>query len=164
MGAGRGGMGGKAFRPMRIEAVAAQLGLSEAALAQIKDLAFAAEQEAIGIRAELQKEQLELRKLMDADVPDEAAVMRQIDEVMVQEARMRKNQVGLLLKVRKLMTPDQRAQLDRLMMQRRGRGPGGGGGMGMGQGQGMGPGMGPGMGGGMGKGKGRMGRGASRFY
>ena len=68
------------------------------------------------------REQLELRKLMDAETPDEAAVMRQIDDVMKQEARMRKNQIGLLLKVRKLLTPEQRGKLDELMMQRRGRG------------------------------------------
>jgi Spy/CpxP family protein refolding chaperone len=131
---------------MRIDAVAARLGVSETTLAKIKNLAFEAEQEAIGIQADVRREHLQLRRLMDAGEPDEKAVMKQIDVVAAEEARMHKNRVRLLLAVRKLLTPEQRVQLEALMAERRGRGRGGPGGgpRGLGKGLGIGPGPGPG--------------------
>jgi Spy/CpxP family protein refolding chaperone len=147
-GLGGGGKMGGALHPMRIDAVAVQLGVGEATLAQIKNLAFEAEQEAIGIQADARREHLKLRRLMDAEEPDEKAVMKQIDVVAAEEARMHKNRVRLLLAVRKLLTPEQRAQLQALMAERRGRGRGAGvGGQGRGPGGlGKGLGIGPGPG------------------
>jgi Spy/CpxP family protein refolding chaperone len=158
---------GPGFHPGRIEAAAAELGVNEATLAKIKDLAYKAETDAIAIRAEMQRAELELKRLMDQDKPDTAAVMRQVEQVGAVETRMRKNRTQLLLAVRELLTPEQRARLTRWVDERRGRsagpgGPGRGPGPGMGQGPGPGPclgdgpcqGMGPGMGGGR-KGPGR---------
>lgn len=160
-----GGHGSGGFGPIRIDAVAAQLGVDDATLVKIKGLTYKSEQEAIAIHADVLREQLALRQLMDADKPDEKAIMQQVDKLMVQETRMRKNRIGLLLGVRKLLTPEQRARLEDLMLEHRGRGGPGDPAMGSGgPGSGMGPGMGTGMGSGGGMGRGGAAKGKPRNW
>ena len=118
-----GGMG-MMMHPEWIEGVAAELGVSAQAAAQIKTLVYNANKEAIDLKAELERGHLDLKQLMDQDKPDTKKIMQLLDQVGATETKLRKNRVQLLLSVRELLTPDQRAKLQGMMAERR-RGPGG---------------------------------------
>lgn len=104
--------------PDVIEEVAAQLGLDTNVRGRIKELAYAANREAIELRPELQRGRLDLRHMLDDDRPDQGKVMKQIDVVSAAENKLHKNRVALLLAVRELLTVEQRAELRRLMAAR----------------------------------------------
>lgn len=122
-------------------AVSQELGLSEDQKTKIKDLFYASQKEAIDLRAQAQRAQLDLRHAMGQDTPDEKAVLKALDAHLAAEAAIKRNRVKLVLDLRKAVTVEQWRKLQ-AMRERRG-GPGMGGGMGPG---GMGPGG--GMGGG----------------
>jgi Spy/CpxP family protein refolding chaperone len=97
--------------PEMVVAVAAELGITDAVLKDIKERIFKADQDVIGLRAELEVARLELRRLLDEDRPDIAKIMHQVDVVAEAEKQVHKNRVRLDLAVRELLTPDQRHQL-----------------------------------------------------
>ena len=135
---------GPLFRPEVIEAVAAELGLAGDVVAKIKEQVYRADKDVIKIRADLEAARLELRRLMDEDRTNAAQVMKQVEAVGGLETELRKNRVRLLLSVRELLTPEQRKNLQRVLMEQfggRGRrsgwdrgGPDSDGGMGTGRG------------------------------
>jgi Spy/CpxP family protein refolding chaperone len=86
------------------------------------------------IRKEVEAAQLGLRKLLEQDLPDEKAVMDQADKITALVGEQRKNQLRSAIKVRSMLTPKQRAELEKIRKEqaaapRRG-GPGGHGGPG----------------------------------
>jgi Spy/CpxP family protein refolding chaperone len=131
-GGGHGGMHEGAgpqdafFAAEEVESLAVQLGVDAKTLQKIKDLVYAANKEAIDLRADLQRGHLDLREMLDQDQPDAAKVMAKVDTLTASEGKMRKNRIQLLLSVRALLTPPQRTQLRQLLMQRRGAGMGAG--------------------------------------
>ena len=130
-GPGMGGPGmGKMFRPEMIDGLAAELGVADTVVKQIKDKAYKADQDAIKLRADLDSARLEMRRMMDEDKPDQAKVLKQVEVVGGLETELKKNRIRLLLSVRELLTPDQRKKLQKIMAER------------MEHGRGMGPGMG----------------------
>jgi len=122
-GMGMGPEGGSMLRPEVIDAVGAELGLDAATLKKIKDLSFAANKEAIDVRAELERAHLDLRQMMDETNPDAKKVMKQVEIVGAAETKLRKNRVQLMLSVRELLTPEQRQKLRKILAERR-HGPG----------------------------------------
>lgn len=82
-------------------------GLSGAQIKQVESLHFEAERERVDIHHELAKARLELQRLLSADAPDDSAVFAQVDKIGALDTRLKKNRIGLLLKVRRLMTPEQ---------------------------------------------------------
>ncbi len=142
---GPGGGPGMGFNPRLIEAVAGELGVTDATLTKIKDLIYETQKAHIKMRGELETAHLELRRLMDTDQPKVDAVMRQVDKIGGLETKFKKSQLKMMLAVRGMLTPEQRTKLKQIMANRRGmRKAGRGGGAGFGPGAGAGPGFGGG--------------------
>ncbi len=140
---------GPMMRAELVDVVAKELGLSKAKADKIKNKIYDANKKSIQLRAALEAENLELRRMLEADKVSESKVMSQIDKVVTAEGKLRKNRIGLLLAVKKELTPAQQEQMQQMIMNRRqGRG-----GPGMGQGAG-GPGVGPAVGPVQGQGRG----------
>ncbi|HOX44130.1 MAG TPA: periplasmic heavy metal sensor [Myxococcota bacterium] len=133
--------------PAVMKKIMKDVGLSDGQIKQIEELHFKAEREKLEIRYELEKARLELQQLMIAAQPEQGAVFSQLDKIGAVQTRLKKNRVGLMLQIRKLMTPEQWQKMEAIQaehrMQKRDkrRGLGGGGGPG---GPGRGPGGGPG--------------------
>jgi Spy/CpxP family protein refolding chaperone len=66
----------------------------------------------IDVEASLQKEELMLEPLVNADPPDDAKVLAQIDRVAQARAELEKANSRMLWQVRRVLTPDQRKQLE----------------------------------------------------
>lgn len=103
------------FRPEALEELADKIGANSQTIAKIKDLAYNANKELIGLRAEMDQNHLEMKRLMDLDSPDDQAIIAQIDKIGAVEIKLRKNRINLLLAVRKILTPEQRTKLKQLM-------------------------------------------------
>lgn len=63
----------------------------------------------IDLRADLQKKRLDLRTLMMATSPNEKKINAVIEEMGALKTQLQKQRVSHLLKVRELLTPEQRA-------------------------------------------------------
>lgn len=114
----RGGRGFP-FTSEMIEEVAGRLGLAPDTLKKIRQLAYDTEKKVIEIDYQMQRSFLELRQLLDEDLPDTERVMGQIEKVGQLDIRLRQEQIRLLLEVRKLLSPEQRAKLRELMLPKR---------------------------------------------
>jgi len=101
-----------------IEKVAGELGLQEATLKKIRDLAYETEKKSIEFDSQLETAFLDLRRLMDADQPDEKKVMGQVDKIGALEIQLKKLHIKTLLSVREMLSPEQRQKLKQLMMQK----------------------------------------------
>lgn len=126
--------------PAAIRQFAREIGLSDDQIRKLDELHYLAEKEKVDIRAELDKARLELRHLMSQEKPNEAAVFGMVEKIGAIRVRMEKNRVGLMLKVKALMTPAQWEKLESFIGERfrerremrqkmRGMGPGIGPGM-----------------------------------
>lgn len=98
--------------PFMVKKVGHELGLSDDQIKKIEDLIYQADKEKIDIQNELQKGRLEMQHLMSSDKPSEAAVFAQIEKVGAIQVKMKKNRVGLMLKVRAMLTPEQWEKLE----------------------------------------------------
>ena len=65
----------------------------------------------IDMRANLQKSELEMEPLMNADEPNRAAIEAQIDKVVAARAALEKANSNFLLDIRMKLTPDQWEQI-----------------------------------------------------
>jgi Spy/CpxP family protein refolding chaperone len=123
--------------------VAQQLGLTDAQKKQMDDILQQSKLQLIDLNAALEKQEVILRPLIQADEPDEQKVLNQIDAIAQARANLEKANARMLFAIRRVLTPDQwkkvqtmvrrhRAMMDRRMGQgRRGwSGPGGPGGPG----------------------------------
>lgn len=79
----------------------------------------------VDLRADLEKQELQLRPLLDADQPDEQKVAAQIDQITVARGRLEKENALMMLGIRRVLTVDQWKKLQAMKAERR---PGMGGG------------------------------------
>lgn len=86
--------------------VAQKVGIPAEKVKQVQDLAFAANEELIGLEAEHRKAQLQLERELHAASPDEKKVSVLVDAVGKAETAVRKNRLLLMLKVRKALGED----------------------------------------------------------
>ena len=86
--------------------VAQRAGITPEQQKKIEQMKHDAEQQLIALRAEVQSQRLELKRLMQQTNPDERAVMAQLDKVTHAQGELKKNRVGLMLHVRALVGPD----------------------------------------------------------
>jgi Spy/CpxP family protein refolding chaperone len=91
------------------------LGLSAAQTAKLKQDVFDTHAKQIDVRARADKAELEVAKLLAAPKVDQAAVNRRIDEAAAARAELHKTRLGLLLRTRDALTPEQRTKLDEMM-------------------------------------------------
>ena len=78
----------------------------------------------IPLRAELDLAKTELYELMSSDEIQEETLMKAVDRVASSEAAVRKRQLSTFLKVRGLLTPEQREALQATMLQFKANRPG----------------------------------------
>jgi Spy/CpxP family protein refolding chaperone len=101
-----------------IESIAEELGIDEATMKKIRTKAEEKERKVIEIDSQLREDFRKLRLMMDEDNPDEQKIMAQVDKIGSLHTSLRKEQIKLMLYVHKLMTPEQRTKLRRIMMNR----------------------------------------------
>ncbi len=109
MGPGRMGMGpgiGLHGPPGIPPQVAQKLGVAPETVKKVRDLGFDANEALIPLEAELKKAQLELERAMAQGTVEESQVFARLDAIAKAELAVRKNRVGLMLKIRKLLGPE----------------------------------------------------------
>jgi Spy/CpxP family protein refolding chaperone len=117
--------------------MAQQLGLTDQQKKQMDDIFLQHRLKLIDENANLEKQETLLHPLIEADQPDEAKILSQIDAVAQARAELEKANARMLFDIRKTLTPDQWQKLKAMRedhrpggkMNRDGRrGPGGPGG------------------------------------
>jgi Spy/CpxP family protein refolding chaperone len=87
--------------------LAKQLGLTDDQVAKIKKIFLDHRLQLIDLHADLEKQEVLLRPLIDADHPDENAVLAQIDKVAEARANLEKSNARMLFAIRDTLTPEQ---------------------------------------------------------
>ncbi len=104
-----------------------QLDLSEAQVGQIEQIFVQQRMRLVDLRADLEKQELQLQPLLDVDRPDEAKVVAQLDLITAARAKLEKENALMLLAIRRVLSVEQWKKLQALQqpqMIERGR-PGG---------------------------------------
>lgn len=94
-----------------VERNAEQLELDEKTIAAVQELAAEVSARDEKLNGQMREARLKLRDLLDEALPEEAALMKQAAAVSSLAADMQKHQMQTSLRVRKLLTPEQRTEL-----------------------------------------------------
>jgi hypothetical protein len=86
--------------------IAAKLGIPGEVTKQVREASLDANEALIGLEADLRRAQLELERALADARPDEAKVMQKLEAIAKAELAVRKNRLGLMLKVRRLLGPE----------------------------------------------------------
>lgn len=117
----RGGYGGF------LEEHATRLGLNEKTQVAIREIIDKSQDESRDLFQKLREARLKMRDLLSQDTPDVTAVMHQAEILGPIETETRKHRLGTMLRIRALLTPEQRQELMRIrkesMPRKRHRGP-----------------------------------------
>ncbi len=112
--------------------MAQQLNLTDQQKKQMDDIFLQHRLKIIDLNANLEKQETLLHPMIEADQPDEAKVLSQIDAVAQARADLEKANAHMLFDIRKTLTPDQWQKLKAMRVEHRGkrmrdedRGPGG---------------------------------------
>jgi periplasmic protein CpxP/Spy len=99
-----------------------RLQLSESQLGRIEQTYTDHRLRLVDLRADLEKQELRLRPLLDSDPPDEGKIAAQIDGVTAARGRLEKEFALMLLAIRRVLTGDQWKQLQAVQREREPRG------------------------------------------
>ena len=112
--------------------LAQQLNLTDQQKKQMDDIFLQHRLKIIDLDANLEKQETLLRPMIEADQPDEAKVLAQIDAVAQARADLEKANAHMLFDIRKTLTPEQWQKMKAMRSEHRGkmmredhRGPGG---------------------------------------
>jgi len=97
-----------------------KLELSEAQVSQIEQTFLEHRLLLVDLRADLERQELRLQPLLDADRPDEAKVIAQIDLVTAARAKLDKENAMMLLAIRRVLSVEQWKKLQALQQEREG--------------------------------------------
>ena len=100
--------------------VAKKLALADPQVAQIEKTFLERRLQLVDLRATLDKEELRLQPLLDAERPDEAKVAAQLDLIIAARGKLDKANALMLLAIRRTLTQDQWRTLQALQQQREG--------------------------------------------
>lgn len=92
--------------------VAQRLGIAPDTVKKVRDLSLDANEQLIGLEADLKRAQLDLERALLETNPDEAKVLGKLDVIAKSELAVRKNRMALMLKIRKLLGPELWAKLE----------------------------------------------------
>jgi Spy/CpxP family protein refolding chaperone len=120
---GPGGCSGHGAPGGWIEDNADRLGLDEPTTAAIRQIVEASRTENERLEREADLAFRELRALLDQDLPEESAVMAAIDKVGAVEVAMKKNRYGAMLRIRSLLSEEQRREMTRMREEWKARRP-----------------------------------------
>lgn len=84
-----------------------QIGLSDGQAAQIEQIFMEHRMRLIDWVADLQKQELKLEGILNADQPDEGQVSSQVDQVVAARGKLEKENALMMLNIRRQLTPDQ---------------------------------------------------------
>ena len=102
-----------------LERNAGRLGLDERTRSEVRSIADAAREESRDVEAGLRTLRDEMRKLLDQEAPDLDGVLRQADRIGAIETELNKLRLRTMLRIRGLLTPEQRQELVRIHEERR---------------------------------------------
>ncbi|MGH9591304.1 MAG: Spy/CpxP family protein refolding chaperone [Terracidiphilus sp.] len=91
--------------------IASTLKITQDQQKEMDDVLFQHREKLIDLRASLQKAELDMEPLMDADEPNRAGIETQIDKVVAARAALEKANSNFLLDIRMKLTPDQWKQI-----------------------------------------------------
>lgn len=94
------------------------LNITEDQQKKLKDLRYSHQDKVLEIKQKLEREELALRKLMDADTPDRAQIEAKIKVIGGLRTDMELSRIGMYFDIQKILTPDQLKELKSM------RGPG----------------------------------------
>ncbi|MFT3840619.1 MAG: periplasmic heavy metal sensor [Myxococcaceae bacterium] len=86
--------------------VAQKLGIPQETVKKVQQLGFDSQDQLINLEADLKRAQLDLERTLAGTNPDESQVMLKLEQVSKAELQVKKNRVGLMLKIRKQLGPD----------------------------------------------------------
>lgn len=99
--------------------VSQQLGLTADQQKKMDDIFQQNRLKLIDLNAALQKQEVIMQPLMEADQPDEGKILAQIDAIAQARAELEKNNARMLLGLRQVLTPDQWKKLKDLPSEKR---------------------------------------------
>jgi hypothetical protein len=102
--------------------VAKKLQLTEGQIAQLDQTFFDHKMKLVDYGAEMEKEDLKLQNLLDADVPSEGQVGTQVDQVLTARGKLEREYTMMNLDLRKVLSVEQWRQLKSIREQRGGPG------------------------------------------
>lgn len=85
---------------------------------QLRKIFTNAEKANIQTRAQMQVDGINLRQLLQADKPDQSAVMKKVQEISELRGQMMKNNVQALLKAKALLSPEQQERVRQFIGER----------------------------------------------
>ncbi|MCP4004828.1 MAG: periplasmic heavy metal sensor [bacterium] len=105
-----------------LEKHADRLKLDETTLAQVSELAKASRTQSRESREQIHTIEREIRKLLEKERPDEAAIMERVGALGELKTAEHKHRLRSMLQIRALLTPEQREELVRIREENRPRG------------------------------------------
>jgi Spy/CpxP family protein refolding chaperone len=99
---------------------AKKLQLSDNQIAQLDQIFFEHKMKLIDYGADMEKQDLKLQNLLDADVPDEGQINAQVDQTLGARGKLEREYTTMNLDLRRVLSPEQWRQLKAI----RGPGPG----------------------------------------
>lgn len=118
------GCHGKASRGQRLARALERLELDAETRSAVDEILDGNRDSQRARRREMHQAHRELRALLDAETPDEAAVLAQAELLGGLETEARKERLAARLQVQALLTPEQRAELRDVLDEHPGHGPG----------------------------------------
>ena len=85
---------------------------------QLREIVTDVEKANIQTRAQMQVDGIDLRQLLQADKPDQAAVMKKVQEISELRGQMMKYNVQALLKAKALLSPEQQERVRQFIGER----------------------------------------------
>jgi Spy/CpxP family protein refolding chaperone len=83
------------------------IGLNDGQVQKIETVFLESRMKLVDIHASLQKEELKLEPLLEADSPDESAVLSAIDHITAARANLEKANAQMAFAIRRVLTPEQ---------------------------------------------------------
>jgi hypothetical protein len=107
--------------------VAQRLGIAPETVKKVRDMGFDANEQLIGAEADLKRARLDLERYLAGSAVDEASALSKLETVSRAELQVKKNRLGLMIRIRKLLGPELWSKLEAEMPMPgpEGHGPGG---------------------------------------
>jgi len=87
--------------------IAKTIGLNDGQVQKIEQIFQDSRVKLVDVHASLQKEEIKLEPLLEADNPDESAVLAAIDRITAARATLEKANAQMAFSIRRVLTPDQ---------------------------------------------------------
>ena len=102
------------FPPDAIMGHAQEIGLDDAQRNGIRNEVRRAQTKFLDLQFDLQSESEKMVLLLQEKTVDEAKVLAQVDRILALEKEVKKTQIGLLVRIKNLLTPAQQARLSEI--------------------------------------------------